>query len=475
VAITNRGTIPLGVGSATITEPFVIVSDACSGSVLAPAERCTVEVNVDAAGQTAGTVTGSLSLRDDMATFAGAGEYDVPLTVRIEHSGKRFVEQVVTASGDALPLVADFDGDGLDHDILWYTPGVATDRLWLADGDRTFTRRTVWVGGRFIPIVGQFGRGPAADIMWYTPGPGTDWLWYGGPGGTFVRRSVNISGTAYPIVGDFDGNDVDDVFWYGPGRPSDVLWLGAPTGGFNRVSAAVSGHYDGALAVDTTGDGRDDILWWSETATYHRFAVATGGGAFAVTLITSPSPGAVPFSTSLNGDAKADIYWHNPGPMQEGITYGGGASQRSNPRIVRGRLGYDLPLFANFDGSSDGIDEVLFWLASDAGSDEYLRALVGEDTPFEKLKYTNTKISWSDHFAVVGQFDGLAGSDAYDIVWYGPGTTSDRAFWGIDTDAGLVADAELGPVGGREATLSAVTRAQANAVIARSAGHLLSP
>jgi len=188
----------------------------------------------------------------------------------------------------SIVAAGDFNGDGRS-DILWRNgAGTITDWLGTASGD--FTRN--WANSATnvslawqVAGTGDFNGDGRADILWRNAaGVVTDWL--GQASGGFTNNSVAASGVpaSWTIVGtgDFNGDGRDDILWRNDaGTVTD--WLGGANGAFTQnwanLAARVPLSWHVEAVGDYNGDGRDDILWRSDTGRITDW-LGTGAGAF---------------------------------------------------------------------------------------------------------------------------------------------------------------------------------------------------
>ena len=218
----------------------------------------------------------------------------------------------------------DFNGDGRD-DVLWRNSnGQLSD--WLANANGGFTPNdanafttvpTSWS----VVGVGDFNGDGRDDILWRnTNGQLSDWL--GQANGGFTPNDANAF-TTVPTnwhvagVGDFNGDGRDDILWRNDaGQLSD--WLGQANGGFTPndanafASAPTSWHIVGT--GDFNGDGRDDILWRSDTGQLSNWLGQANGGFVgndANAFTTVPTSWTVVAVGDYNGDGRDDILWRN--------------------------------------------------------------------------------------------------------------------------------------------------------------------
>jgi hypothetical protein len=128
----------------------------------------------------------------------------------------------------AMPVVGDFNGDGVD-DVLHYRPGDAADRLALSRAG-TYVSRATNVSGRYQPLVGDWDADGDEDVLWYAPGAASDRIWTFVPTGAHQSRPTTVSGAYRPSIGDRDGDGTDDVFWQ-QADGSGYLWRFLPNTG----------------------------------------------------------------------------------------------------------------------------------------------------------------------------------------------------------------------------------------------------
>jgi hypothetical protein len=86
----------------------------------------------------------------------------------------------VNIDGTYTPLVGDFNGGGYD-DLLLYGPGASPDRTLYSAGNGTFRSTVVSVTGTYNARVVRLGRDARADVLWFAPGIGTDRVWLSVP------------------------------------------------------------------------------------------------------------------------------------------------------------------------------------------------------------------------------------------------------------------------------------------------------
>lgn len=155
----------------------------------------------------------------------GDGAQDMPERAGLPACGLRAGEQV--------PLVGDFDADGLDE-ALWWDPHARevvrwdVAELWNEDGR---CRASAWsrIGGAggltARPVVGDFDGDAADEVLWVEGGATSVWK-----SGAEVVRGPALTVDATGCVGDVDGDGCDDVLWFAPGQGGSPLWRSACSG-----------------------------------------------------------------------------------------------------------------------------------------------------------------------------------------------------------------------------------------------------
>jgi hypothetical protein len=124
-----------------------------------------------------------------------------------------------------------------------------------------------------------------SDVIWRSDtGAFTEWL--GQPNGGFVFNHANAA-VDVPMnwhvagTGDFNGDGRDDVIWRSDSG-AFTEWLGQPNGGFvfNHANAAVDVPMNWHVAGtgDFNGDGREDVIWRSDTGAFTEWLGQSNGG-----------------------------------------------------------------------------------------------------------------------------------------------------------------------------------------------------
>ena len=270
----------------------------------------------------------------------------------------------------------------------------------------------VSVSGSYTPVAGDFNGDGVDDIIWYTPGEATDYLWQGTVYGRFVGRAVTVNGTYKPVAGDFDGNGTDDVLWYKPGGngPDDVLWRGKRDGTFRSSGVRVGGDFAPA-AADFNGDGREDIFWYGDgrAADYVWFGTRAG---FTSKAYTQDGAGLVPLAGNYDGDERADVFFYGADGIADSIWYGNAGRsfmKKSEPQIG----GAYLPVAGRFNRGRRA--DILWYRPGTEADVLYLgapgRSFEGRGADIDEV-----------FIPFAGDFNG---NGVEDIFWYGPGAGRD--------------------------------------------------
>ena len=273
---------------------------------------------------------------------------------------------------------SDFNGDGRDDILWWNRDsGLVSDWLGTANGGFTVNDANALhsVANDWRAVgTGDFNGDGRDDILWRSDmGALSNWL--GTATGGFVNNDANAfaqADTSWTVIGtaDLNGDGRDDILWQNDnGFLSN--WLGTASGGFvvNDANALTqyapsvhiagtgdfngdgrddllyrldsglvgiirgtpNGHFDEGFDWDTlyrqaqanwqivgtgdfNGDGRDDILWRSDTGQVSNW-LSSAQETFIVNdanaLIQVPTNWRVVATGDYNGDGRDDILWRN--------------------------------------------------------------------------------------------------------------------------------------------------------------------
>jgi hypothetical protein len=263
-------------------------------------------VAVDPAGNAgpASTVVSATSKSRTTSDFNGDGRDDVVVFTRGTGAdvfvslsdGTRFVQDAwlwhdFFAMGSELAFTGDVNGDGL-ADIITFTRGDFADVYVALSTGSGFTASSKWhdffAVGSELPAVGDFNGDGLTDIAAFTRGSLGDVHIALSTGSGFTAASKwhdrFAFGTELPTVGDFDGDGRDDIVTFTRGALADVyvaLSDGtrfAQEGWLWHDNFAVGAELPGA--GDVNGDGRDDIVTFTQGTAADVFVSLSDGNRF---------------------------------------------------------------------------------------------------------------------------------------------------------------------------------------------------
>jgi hypothetical protein len=119
-------------------------------------------------------------------------------------------------------------------------------------------------------------------------------------------------------TGDFSGDGKSDILWRDSSTGLTVDWLGTANGGFSdnygNSAANVPTDWHVAGTGDFNGDGRDDILWRNDSGLVTEWVGQANGGFnsnWANVAVNVPTTWKVAQIGDFNGDGKDDILWRS--------------------------------------------------------------------------------------------------------------------------------------------------------------------
>jgi len=276
----------------------------------------------------------------------------------------------------------DFNGDGRS-DILWRSDsGALSD--WLAnanggfagnDGNAYGTVPTSWK----MAGTGDFNGDGRSDILWRnSDGSLSDWL--ANSNGGFAANDANAFtkvATSWHVVstGDFNGDGREDLLWRSDsGALSD--WLANANGGFasNDANAytTVSTSWKVAGTGDFNGDGREDILWRSDSGALSDWLANANGGFTsndANAYATAPISWHIAGTGDFNGDGREDILWRSDsGALSDWLANANGGFT-SNDANAYTTAPTNWHIAGTGDYNGDGREDILWRSDSGALSD----------------------------------------------------------------------------------------------------------
>ena len=240
-------------------------------------------------------------------------------------------------------------------------------------------------------------------------------------------------------AGDFNGDGRSDVLWRD--RAGTVTtWLGEAnesfTGYFERASASAELKWRPGAIGDFTGDGLDDVLWWTGPATgivTNWLSTATGRLRWRLRQCRDHQHPRFWFmmgSGDFNGDGRDDVLWRD---LNGTVTNWLGQADGSfvgNFENAAASATLDWGFAGTGDFNGDGRDDILWhdiygavteWLGTESGG--FIGNLAAAYTPAPRI--------WS--VAGTGDFNGDGRTD---ILWQTP--NGDVTNWLAQADGGWV-------------------------------------
>jgi hypothetical protein len=231
---------------------------------------------------------------DDIITFTrnAAADVFVALSTGSAFAGtEQKWNDFFGIAGD-VPLVGDFNGDGVDDLATFTRAGTAEVRVALSTGLSFVDDGTIWhdffAVDHETPVVGDFNGDGKDDIATFTRGSTGDVFVALSNGGQFIGVGILwhgffAPGNAIPMTADVNADNKDDIVYFTRGSTGDVF-VALSTGA--AFGAAVKWHdsFDFAAEVpavgDVNGDNRDDIVAFSRGSTGDVFVALSTGAAF---------------------------------------------------------------------------------------------------------------------------------------------------------------------------------------------------
>ena len=266
-----------------------------------------------------------------------------------------------SSSGAVGSFLGDFNGDG-KTDVLSWSNDPTYNALYLSNGDGTFTKapdfniRTILLGsssnttGSFL---GDFNGDGKTDILVWNDDPTYNALYLSNGDGTFTKAAYfNIRSTSLAhsnrtvgsFLGDFDGDGRTDVMTWSNDPTYNALYLSNGDGTFTKAPdfnirttlLGSSSGTTGSFLGDFNGDGKTDVMIWSNDPTYNALYLSNGDGTFTkapdfnirTTLLASSSGTAGSLPGDFNGDGKMDVMiWSNDPTYNSLYQANGGVGQ----------------------------------------------------------------------------------------------------------------------------------------------------
>ncbi len=307
-----------------------------------------------AAGPTA--PTGATGLTGD---FNGDGRTDVlwhrsgdrTKVIWFGQSSGAFATSTLTVDAAFEPVLLDADGEGTT-DVLWWSATRDGDLLWMGRRSGTPVVQPLAVKGALLPTVFDGDGDGDDDLVWYEPRTGATSVWTSPGTGAFSTRATSAPVGSRAVVIDYDGDGRQDLLWYRSAQYVHDIWHSTGSMAFTTAQAALPADQSPAVG-DLDGDGLEDLvlsgtagtkIWWQGFLAASELPAAgalvptvadfSGGGrddllvsradGYVQQWYGSPDrqlpyldrgapAGAVALAGDMNGDARADVLWYQPG------------------------------------------------------------------------------------------------------------------------------------------------------------------
>ena len=349
-----------------------------------------------------GTVAG---LSGDTITDLALGETIVLTDASLAGFSFSLTGNTLTFTGGSLTLQGSFAGQQL-------VVGAA------AGGG---VQLTLQAATAIADVRNDFNGDGRSDILWRsTSGQLSNWL--GQANGGFTNNDANAFTTVptdwqVTATGDFNGDGRDDILWRSDsGQLSN--WLGNGSGGFANNDANaftyVPTNWSVVGAGDFNGDGRDDILWRNTSGQLSNWLGTASGGFVtndANAFSSVPTNWIVIGTGDFNGDGRDDILWRNTsGQLSNWLgTAAGGFVTNDANAFSSAPTNWHVVGTGDFNG--DGRDDILW--RSDAGQlSNWLATASGGFVTNDANAFTTVPTNWQ--VVAVGDYNG-DGRD--DILW----------------------------------------------------------
>lgn len=281
--------------------------------------------------------------KDDAVTFTHGdlGDVYVSPSNGAAFTGTSVKWQDWFAPGAETPLTGDFNGDGKD-DIVTFTHGSANDVYVALSNGSSFGGGVKWhdwfaLGGE-VPAVGDFNGDGKDDIAVFTNDSLGDVYVALSNGGAFVGTTVKwhdwfAPNGEFPAIGDVNGDGLDDIVTFTLGNVNDVyvaLSNGSGFGAGVKWNDFFGLNGEQPRVGDVNGDGKDDIVVFTNNNLGDVYVALSNGGGFAGGGKWhdwfAPN-GEFPYLGDFDGDGKDDIvtFTHtSSGDVYVALSHGGG-------------------------------------------------------------------------------------------------------------------------------------------------------
>ncbi len=243
---------------------------------------------------------------------------------------RRFTRQGLTPSPNAVPVPADYDGDGLD-DFATFDPDTG---VWTIAGSLNSDQRQIPFGfPGCVPVPGDYDGDGLDDIAVFYPGVISNPNGQPTEGNWFIYQSRD--GFRYeqfgwnrprPVPADYDGDGKTDLGLYDP--PTGLWYLFRSRLGFTTVQFGWNGPTP--VPADYDGDGRDDIALYygpmiNQPAQGLWYLLQSTGGFAVRQFGWDAGPGGpFPVPGDYDGDGAANLGLYYADGLQIGGRYSEG-------------------------------------------------------------------------------------------------------------------------------------------------------
>ncbi len=230
--------------------------------------------------------------KDDIFAFTEVGNAWVALSTGTSFNGSMYTSPIIMDIDD-VPMVGDVTGDGRD-DIVIFTADAAADVYVVRSTGSGFAAKVKWheffgLTGETLEVadVNADGRD---DILTFNQSVNGNNVWVAlSTGSSFAASSVwhSYFGIAeeMPGTGDFDGDGDEDIVTFTRSAAADV-YVGRSNRAGSFAGALWSDSFGGPRGTyrvgDINGDGRSDILRFTQDSAADVFVRLSTGAGFGV-------------------------------------------------------------------------------------------------------------------------------------------------------------------------------------------------
>lgn len=229
------------------------------------------------------------------------------------------------------------------------------------------------------------------------------------------------SGVSLPLIqtqraGDYNGDGRDDIIWRSD-TGTVTNWLGQASGGFvnnNAVSVSVPTSWKIVGTGDFNGDGKGDLIWRNDSGQFSDWLGQAGGGFAtndAVAMRSVPVSWKVVGTGDFNGDGRDDVLWRNDnGQFSDwlGQANGGFVNNDANAFTT---VATNWHVVGTGDFNGDGRDDVL-WRNDSGQFSDWLGQANGGFVSNDAKAMRSVPTTWK----VVGTGD-FNGDGRDDVLW----------------------------------------------------------